>query len=90
MIASMYLKNMKDSKFLLTKEWCESVLGDTIAGYNGQYKLKIKDVKIELSEQPRYTNGKICDDPKVMEGYGGCWTSKKIIYINPHAVDAYC
>lgn len=72
MIASMYLKNMKNnSKFLLTKEWCESVLGDTLAGYNGQYKLKIKDVKIELSEQPRYTNGKICDDPEILKSL--CW-----------------
>ena len=91
MIASMYLKNMKNnSKFLLTKEWCESVLGDTIAGYNGQYKLKIKDVKIELSEQPRHTDGSVSDNPDTLKAYAGCWTSKKIIYINPHAINAYC
>ena len=90
MIASMYLKNMKDSKFLLTKEWCESVLGDTIAGYNGQYKLKIKDAKIELSEQPRHTDGSVSDNPDTLKAYAGCWTSKKIIYINPHAINAYC
>jgi predicted SprT family Zn-dependent metalloprotease len=25
-----------------------------------------------------------------MKSYGGCWTSKKIIYINPYAINAYC
>ena len=91
MLAEVYLENIKaSSKFLLTKSWCVSVLRDTLAMYNSKYELNIKDVKIELSEQPRYTNGKICDNPEVMKSYGGCWTSKKIIYINPYAINAYC
>lgn len=91
MLAEIYLENIKaSSKFLLTKNWCISVLGDTLAMYNSKYELKIKDVKIELSEQPRYNNGKICDNPEIMKSYGGCWTSKKIIYINPYAINAYC
>lgn len=91
MLAEVYLENIKaSSKFLLTKSWCVSVLRDTLAMYNSKYELNIKDVKIELSEQPRYTNGKICDDPEIMKTYGGCWTSKKIIYINPYAINAYC
>ena len=91
MLAEVYLENIKaSSKFLLTKNWCISVLRDTLAMYNSKYELNIKDVKIELSEQPRYNNGKICDNPEIMKSYGGCWTSKKIIYINPYAVNAYC
>lgn len=91
MLAEIYLENIKaSSKFLLTKSWCVSVLKDTSDRYNSKYGLKIKDVKIELSEQPRYTNGKICNNPEVMKSYGGCWTSKKIIYINPYAINAYC
>ena len=91
MLAEVYLENIKaSSKFLLTKNWCISVLRDTLAMYNSKYELNIKDVKIELSEQPRYTNGKICDNPEIMKSYGGCWTSKKIIYINPYAINAYC
>ena len=51
MLAEIYLENIKaSSKFLLTKNWCISVLGDTLAMYNSKYELKIKDVKIELSE----------------------------------------
>ena len=91
MLAEIYLENIKtNSKFLLTKQQCISILDDILSIYSKKYGLTIKDVKIELSEQPRYTNGKICDDPEILKGYGGSWTSKKIIYINPHAVDAYC
>ena len=47
MLAEIYLENIKaSSKFLLTKNWCISVLGDTLAMYNSKYELKIKDVKI--------------------------------------------
>lgn len=91
MLAEIYLENIKaSSKFLLTKNWCISILGDTLAMYNSKYELKIKDVKIELSEQPRYSNGRICNNPEIFKSYGGCWTSKKIIYINPYAINAYC
>ena len=91
MLAEVYLENIKaSSKFLLTKNWCISVLGDTLAMYNSKYELKIKDVKIELSEQPRHTDGSISNDPETLKAYAGCWTSKKIIYINPYAVNAYC
>ena len=79
-----------DTDFVLTKEWCTSVLKDTISKYNIKYKLAIAGVRIELSGQPRYTNGKICNNPEIMKAYGGCWTSKKIIYINPYAINAYC
>ena len=91
MLAEIYLENIKaSSKFLLTKNWCISVLGDTLAMYNSKYELKIKDVKIELSEQPRHTDGSVSDNPDTLKAYAGCWTSKKIIYINPYAINAYC
>ena len=91
MLAEVYLENIKaSSKFLLTKSWCVSVLKDTSDGYNSKYGLKIKDVKIELSEQPRHTDGSISDNPDTLKAYAGCWTSKKIIYINPYAINAYC
>ena len=91
MLAEVYLENIKaSSKFLLTKNWCISVLGDTLAMYNSKYELKIKDVKVELSEQPRHTDGSISNDPETLKAYAGCWTSKKIVYINPYAVNAYC
>lgn len=91
MIATMYLKeDTVDTDFLLTKEKCTEVLKDTISKYNKKYKLNITGVKIELSEQPRYTDGRICNDPEIMKTYGSCWTSKKIIYVNPYAINAYC
>lgn len=91
MLAEIYLENIKaSSKFLLTKNWCISVLGDTLAMYNSKYELKIKDVRVELSEQPRHTDGSISDNPDTLKAYAGCWTSKKIIYINPYAINAYC
>ena len=91
MLAEIYLENIKtNSKFLLTKQQCISILDDILSIYSKKYGLTIKDVKIELSEQPRYTNGKICNNPEVFKSYGGCWTSKKIIYINPYAINAYC
>jgi len=91
MLAKIYLENIKaSSKFLLTKSWCISVLRDTLDKYNKKYELNIKDVKVELSEQPRYTDGRVCNNPETLKAYGGCWTSKKIIYINPHAINAYC
>ena len=91
MLAEIYLENIKaSSKFLLTKSWCVSVLRDTLAMYNSKYELNIKDVKIELSEQPRHTDGSISNDSETLKAYAGCWTSKKIIYINPYAVNAYC
>ena len=38
MLAEIYLENIKaSSKFLLTKNWCISVLGDTLAMYNSKY-----------------------------------------------------
>ena len=91
MIATMYLKeDTVDTDFVLTKEKCTEVLKDTISKYNKKYKLTITGVRIELSEQPRYTDGRICNDPEIMKSYGGCWTSKKIVYINPYAINAYC
>ena len=91
MLAEVYLENIKaSSKFLLTKNWCIAVLGDTLAMYNSKYELKIKDVKIELSEQPRHTDGSVSDDPETLKAYAGCWTSRKTIYINPYAINAYC
>ena len=91
MLAKIYLENIKaSSKFLLTKGWCISVLRDTLNKYNKKYELNITDVKIELSEQPRYTDGRISNNPETYKAYGGCWTSKKIIYVNPYAINAYC
>jgi hypothetical protein len=91
MLAEVYLENIKaSSKFLLTKSWCVSVLKDTSDRYNSKYGLKIKDVKIELSEQPRHTDGSISNNSDTLKAYAGCWTSKKIIYINPYAINAYC
>lgn len=91
MLAEVYLENIKaSSKFLLTKSWCVSVLRDTLAMYNSKYGLNIKDVKIELSEQPRHTDGSVSNNSDTLKAYAGCWTSKKIIYINPYAINTYC
>lgn len=91
MLAEIYLENIKaSSKFLLNKSWCVSILKDTLAMYDSKYGLKIKDVKIELSEQPRHTDRSVSNNPDILKAYAGCWTSKKIIYINPYAINAYC
>ena len=42
MLAEIYLENIKaSSKFLLTKNWCISVLGDTLAMYNRNLELAL-------------------------------------------------
>lgn len=73
MVAEMYLKeDTDDTDFVLTKEKCTEVLKDIISKYNKKYKLAITGVRIELSEQPRYTDGRICNDPEIMKTYGSC------------------
>ena len=47
MLAEVYLENIKaSSKFLLTKNWCISVLGDTLAMYNSKCAIPMKPIPI--------------------------------------------
>lgn len=57
--------------------------------YVDKYNIMLPDVKLELSEVPRYTDGK--ENRKIPTYmYGGSWADTKVIYINPDAIKSYC
>jgi len=76
-----YNKYMNDNKDLIKKNF-EYV----ISKYKELYKYDLSYMKLEISSQPVYSNGKPCHELK-QEEYGGCWTKLEKIYINPNIKD---
>lgn len=55
----------------------------TLEIYKKLYKFDLYYMDIEMSDIPLNTNGKPSKFV-TKEQFGGCWTTKQIIYINPH------
>ena len=60
----------------------ENLYNKILLLYKQKYNWNLDYMKLEISNQPIYNNGKINPNMK-SEQFGGCWTKKKTIRINP-------
>ena len=56
---------------------------DIVKNYKDNYDIDLGDVQYSLSKVPRYNTGKLNRKFDRLL-YGGCWTDKKRIFINPY------
>ena len=67
----------------LTVKLLTPLFTKTLETYKKLYKFDLSYMSIKISDIPLNTNGEPSKSTTKAQ-FGGCWTTKQIIYINPH------
>lgn len=67
-------------------QYVKNIFNDILEKYKSKFNIDLDYMNVELSELPRFTNGKI-DKNMNPDEYSGCHTDLKIIYINPNPIN---